>query len=352
MNLPSTTTSTATDTATDTRTNTGAVLYGTRDLRIEPRPVPAAAPHEVLVEIRAVGICGSDVHYYEHGRIGPYVVETPMVVGHESAGTIVGVGRDVSPARIGETVALEPGVPCRRCPQCLAGRYNLCPDVVFFATPPVDGSISTYVTIDAAFAHPAPVGLGFDQAAMAEPVSVGVWAAQKAHISVGDRVLITGAGPIGLLAGQVAVAFGASVVTVTDVSDFRLQTARKLGLGAMRADAPIDGEYDVLLECSGAAAALTAGMRTLAPAARVVLVGMGADTVSIDVPLIQGKEISLTGIFRYANTYPTALDLIMRGAVNVDAVITHRFDLEHTEDALTIGRRDPLALKAIVTPGR
>ncbi|MFC5928840.1 NAD(P)-dependent alcohol dehydrogenase [Cryobacterium melibiosiphilum] len=343
MNLP---------TPRESRTNFSAVLHGTRDVRIEPRPVPVPAPHEVLVEIAAVGICGSDVHYYEHGRIGPYIVDSPMVIGHESAGTIVGVGGDVSPTRIGEVVALEPGVPCRRCPQCLSGRYNLCPGVVFFATPPVDGSISTYVVIDAAFAHAAPTGLGFEQAAMAEPVSVGVWAARKARVSVGDRVLVTGAGPIGLLAGQVAKAFGASVVLITDVSDFRLQTARALGLGASRADAPIDGKFDVLLECSGAEAALTAGMQALAPAARVVLVGMGADTVSINVPLIQGKEITLTGIFRYANTYPTALDLIARGAVNVDAVITHHFELAHTEEALTIGRRDPHALKAIVTPGR
>ena len=331
---------------------TSAVLHGTRDLRIEQRPAPTPAAHEVLVEVHAVGICGSDVHYYEHGRIGPYVVDSPMVVGHESAGTIVAAGRDVDAARIGETVALEPGVPCRRCEQCLAGRYNLCPDVDFFATPPVDGSISTYVTIDAGFAHPVPAGLSFEHAAMAEPVSVGVWACRKAGVTVGDRVLVTGAGPIGLLAAQVARAFGASVVTVTDVSEFRLQTARDLGLGAVRADADLTGTFDVLLECSGAAVALTSGMNTLAPAGRVVLVGMGADTVSINVPLIQGKEIYLTGIFRYANTYPAALGLIAGGAVNVGAVITHRFDLAQTEEALTIGRRDPLALKVIVAPGR
>lgn len=330
--------------------NPSAVLYATHDLRIEDRPIPEPGPHEVLVNIRAVGICGSDVHYYDHGRIGPYVVEHPMVVGHESAGVIVAVGGEVDPARIGETVALEPGVPCRRCEQCLAGRYNLCPDVVFFATPPVDGSIAAYVTIDECFAHRAPDGLTFEQAAMAEPVSVGVWAARKAGITAGDRVLVTGAGPIGLYAAQVARALGAAAVTVTDLSDFRLAAARALGLDAERADAPLDSTFTVLLECSGAAPALTGGMRRLDRAGRVVLIGMGADTVPIDVPLVQGRELTITGVFRYANTYPTALALIAAGTVDATAVITHRFDLEHTEDALTLARRDPESLKAVVVP--
>lgn len=328
--------------------NTAAVLYAPHDLRIEDRPLPEPGPSEVLVQVRAIGICGSDVHYYEHGRIGQYVVEHPMVIGHESAGTIIAVGSAVDPARIGETVALEPGVPCRTCQQCLAGRYNLCPDVRFFATPPIDGSIAAYVTIDEHFAYTAPHGLSFEQAAMAEPVSVGVWAARKAGISAGERVLVTGAGPIGLYAAQVARAFGAAQVTLTDISEFRLDTARALGFHAAVAGEPLDGQFDVLLECSGASPALTEGMQHLAPAARVVLIGMGADTVSIDVPLVQGREISIAGIFRYANTYPTALDLIATGAVDAPAIITHRFDINHTEDALTIGRRDPEALKAVV----
>src|SRR4051812_9648928 len=162
--------------------NISAVLNQAKDLQVLERPVPTPDPHQVLVEVGAVGVCGSDVHYYEHGRIGPYVVDQPMVVGHEAAGVVVAVGAQVSEQRVGERVALEPGVPCRRCPQCLAGRYNLCPDVVFFATPPVDGAMCQLVTIDAGFAHAAPPGLSLEQAAMAEPVSVGVWAAQKARI--------------------------------------------------------------------------------------------------------------------------------------------------------------------------
>ena len=304
--------------------NPSAVLYGAHDVRVEDRPVPKPGVGEVLVEISAVGICGSDVHYFEHGRIGDYVVHEPMVIGHESAGTVVEVGEGVSPDRVGELVALEPGVPCRRCPQCLRGRYNLCPDVIFFATPPVDGSISRFVAIDAAFAHPAPAGLSAEQAAMAEPVSVGIWAARKCGVSGGDRVLVTGAGPIGLLAAQVARALGADTPVVTDMSEFRLARARDLDLRTAYPGTPLTEEFDVLLECSGAPAALTSGMRQLAPAGRVALVGMGADSVALDVPLVQGRELSITGVFRYANTYPLALQLISSGAVNVTDVITHR----------------------------
>jgi len=328
--------------------NPSAVLYGAHDVRVEDRPVPKPAPGEVLVEIAAVGICGSDVHYYEHGRIGDYVVRRPMVIGHESAGTVVDVGEGVNPERIGELVALEPGVPCRRCPQCLRGRYNLCPAVMFFATPPVDGSISRFVAFDAAFAHPAPAGLTAEQAAMAEPVSVGIWAARKCGVTGGDRVLVTGAGPIGLLAAQVARALGADTPMVADVSESRLSRARDLGLRTAQRGTPYTEEFDVLLECSGAPAALTSGMRQLAPAGRVALVGMGADSVALDVPLVQGRELSITGVFRYANTYPLALQLISTGAVNVTDVITHRFSIEETERALTIGRTDNTALKAIV----
>lgn len=330
--------------------NASAVLYAAQDLRIEDRPVPTPAAHEVLVEIHAVGICGSDVHYFEAGRIGKYVVDSPMIVGHESAGVIVEVGDGVSPDRIGETVALEPGVPCRHCEQCRLGRYNLCPFVQFFATPPVDGSIAQFVTIDADFAHRAPAGLSAEKAAMAEPVSVGVWASKKADVTAGDRVLVTGAGPIGLLAAQVARGFGASHVTVTDVSDFRLEAARKLGFTGVKAGQPFDDEFDVLFECSGAAPALSSGLRALAPAGRAVLIGMGADEATIDVPLVQGKELTLKGIFRYAHTYPVALDLIASGAVDVDSVISHRFGISETEDALTLSKREAESLKAVVDP--
>lgn len=329
-------------------TNRSAVLHSPGHLTIEDRPTPTPAPGEVLVRVAAVGICGSDVHYYEHGRIGPYVVDAPMVIGHEASGVVVGVGDGVSRDRIGEPVALEPGVPCRNCATCLSGHYNLCPDVQFFATPPVDGAICEYVTLAAAFAHRVPAGLDHDRAAMAEPVSVGIWACRRAAVQTGDRVLVTGAGPIGLLTAQVARAFGARSVTVTDMNPYRVSTASQLELDAQLASEPLELEYDVLLECSGAPAALNAGMKALARSGRVVLIGMGADDVSINVPLVQGRELTITGTFRYANTYPLALDLLASGAVDVAPVITHCFELDHTADALTLAAREPNSLKAMV----
>ena len=329
-------------------TNRSAVLHAPHQLRIADRPTPTAGPGEVLVRVAAVGICGSDVHYFERGRIGGYVVDDPMVIGHEAAGTVVGVGDGVQPDRLGQLVAIEPGVPCRRCAECLEGHYNLCPQVRFLATPPIDGAICEYLTVDAGFAHPVPDGVPAEHAAMAEPVSVGIWAARQAGISAGDRVLVTGAGPIGLLAAQVARCFGARSVTVTDMSTFRLGVARELGLAAHVATEALSGEFDVLLECSGAAAALSGGMAALARRGRAVLVGMGADRVSIDVPLLQGRELTVSGTFRYANCYPLAIELIADAVIDVARVITHRFDLDHTADALTLGTRDPQSLKAIV----
>ena len=328
--------------------NLSAVLHGPGDLRIEDAPMPQPGHGQVLVRVAAVGICGSDVHYYDHGRIGPFVVEDPMVLGHESAGRIVAVGAGVDTGRVGQQVALEPGVPCGHCVQCRSGRYNLCPDVVFFATPPVHGSLAEYVVLDAAFAHPVPAGLTDTQAAMAEPVSVGIWACRKAGISVGDRVLVIGAGPVGLFAAQVARAFGAGSVSIADLSDHRLAVAASLGLDTTPPGAVDPTMVDVLLECSGSARALQAAFPRVDRSGRVVLVGMGQDEVLLPVSQIQNREIWVTGTFRYANTYPAALQLIASGAVQVDPVVTHSFPLDRAQDAVLAGRTDPTALKSVV----
>jgi L-iditol 2-dehydrogenase len=336
--------------------NRAAVLHGPGDVRIEDRAVPEPGAREVLVEIAAVGVCGSDVHYYEHGRIGSFVVREPMVLGHESSGRIVALGPGASRHAVGERVTLEPGVPCGNCRECRAGRYNLCRDVRFFATPPIDGAFANYVTIHEDFAFVLPESVSDEAGALMEPLSVGVWACQKASVSAGDRVLVTGAGPIGLLAAQCARAFGATEITVTDVNVHRLNLAERTG--ATRtinvADVPLEDsgvEADALIECSGHPASLKAGIAALRPAGTAVLVGMGPEEEGVvPLSLIQNHELWLTGTFRYANTYPTAIALAANGRVDLEAIITDHYGLDEAEEALRAGREDPTAVKVMVMP--
>jgi len=177
-----------------------------------------------------VGVCGSDIHYFEHGRIGRFTVDAPLILGHEASGEVVGLGSAVSRLTLGQRVSLEPGVPDFTCSQCIAGRYNLCTGMRFFATPPIDGAFAELVTIHEQFAHAVPDQLSDDAAALLEPLSVGLWACRKAEVTAGTRVLVTGAGPVGLVTAQCALALGASEVTVTDVNRHRLQLARDLGV--------------------------------------------------------------------------------------------------------------------------
>lgn len=337
------------------RSNRAAVLHAAGDLRVEERGVPEPGPREVLVEVRSVGVCGSDVHYYDHGRIGSHVVREPLVLGHEAAGVVVGAGPGASRHPTGTRVALEPGIPCGRCLQCRSGRYNLCPDVRFFATPPIDGAFTNYVVIHEDFAFPVPEGMSFDAAALIEPLSVGVWACRKGEVGAGTSVLVTGAGPIGLCALQAALAVGAGEVAVADVSAGRLEVARRLGasttIDLMQASLASAGvSADVLLECSGADSAVGDGLAALRPAGRAVLVGMGSDEVRLPVPLVQGRELVITGTFRYANTYPAAIALVASGRVDLDALVTDHFDLDGAEQALLAGRTRPGTVKVVVTP--
>ena len=333
-----------------------SVLRGIGDVAVEERPVRQPGTGEVLIRIRSVGVCGSDVHYYDHGRIGPYVVERPLVLGHEAGGEVVAVGPDVQGLVPGQRVSLEPGVPCRSCEQCLAGRYNLCPRVEFFATPPHDGAFSEYVVHPAAFTYPVPDSVSDDAAGLLEPLSVGVWACRRAGVTPASRVLVTGAGPIGLVCAQTAKAYGATEVVVTDVNPDRLALAERLGAAALNVSRTSvnDAGYspDVLLECSGHPMATRDAILTVARAGRVVLVGMGADELPLPLPYVQDHELVLTGAFRYANTWPTAIALAASGQVDLDALVTGRYGLDQVEDALTAARRDPTTVKPVVLPNQ
>lgn len=345
--------------STDTRsevptTMRASLLKRQREMALETANVPTLADDQVLVQVSAVGVCGSDVHYYQHGRIGGYVVDHPLILGHELSGRISAAGDRVDPSRIGQRVAVEPQRPCRSCRECKTGNYNLCPDIEFYATPPVDGAFAEYVAIQNDFAHSIPDNVSDEAAALIEPLSVGIWACRRAGIGPGSRVLIAGAGPIGIITSQAARAFGASDIYITDISPDRLDFA--LGHGATHAvdprTEPVEGlDVDAFIDASGAPKAVRSGIRAVRPAGRVILVGLGADDVELPVSYIQNREIWLSGVFRYANTWPLGIQLVADGTVDLDALVTGEFPLAEAEAALNAGSR-PGQLKAIVYPGR
>ena len=332
-----------------------SVLVKRGTLVVEERPVPAVDADQVLVKVASVGVCGSDVHFYKEGSLGSWVLDKPLVLGHESGGTIVAVGSSVDPARVGQRVSIEPQRPTPTSRETLIGRYNLDPGMEFYAIPNVDGAFAEYVTIQSHFAHLVPDSVSDDAAALMEPLSVAIATARKAGFTVGSRVLITGAGPIGIVTAQVAIAYGASEVIVTDIDAERRAVAATFG--ATRVIDPITenvGELglavDAFVEASGAVAAVTSGIRAVRPGGTVVLVGMGAQEIPLPIPVIQSNELIVTGVFRYANTWPTAIELVRSGKVDLDRMVTGRYGLDDVEAAL-LSAGGSTTLKSIVSPG-
>ena len=321
-------------------------------------PTPRPALGEVLIKIHSVGVCASDIHYFEHGRIGRYVVEAPLILGHEPAGEVVEVGEGVETLAIGDRVSIEPGVPCRICQHCKEGDYNLCDDVVFMATPPVHGAFVEYVVHPTDFAHRIPDNISFDEAALIEPLSVGLFAAHRGQACVGDRAIILGAGPIGLMTLLVLKSRGVSDVTLVDIEPFRLTKARELGATAtvdarnMDVAANQAEGFDLVFETAGNPVTLTQTTRVARRGARVVLVGLSSqDLTPIDTNEIVDKAITISGVFRYANTWPLAIDLLAKSAIDLAPMISVHMELDATEEALEFARtRKGACIKVIVTP--
>lgn len=327
-----------------------SVLVEKGRVEMQRRPVPTPAPGDVLIKVSSVGICGSDTHYLREGRIGHYVVEEPLILGHEAGGMIVAVGEGVPASRVGERVSIEPQRPDPTTAETRRGDYNLCPHMRFYGTPPIDGALCEYVTIGSEFAHPVPDSMSDDAAALCEPLSVAIAAARKGGITAGSHVLITGAGPIGIATIQVAGAFGATSIIVTDLDEGRRELALSFGATAVldpREDDLSGLAADVFIDASGAPAAINSGIEAVRPGGTVVLVGMGAETMNLPVQTIQNRELVLTGVFRYAHTWPTAIELAATGRVDLDRMVTATFPLEHAEQALNADRT-PGTIKAVV----
>lgn len=331
-----------------TAENIAAVLHGIDDLRVEPFPL-SEAPGKgcVRVAIKAVGICGSDVHMLKKGRIAHFVVEKPMVTGHESAGEVVAVGEGVTSLQVGDRVALEPGIPCCSSRHMREGRYNLDPSIEFFATPPVHGSLATFVDHPAEWCYPLPSGLSFEEGALCEPLSVGVHACRRGGVCPGKRVAIMGAGPIGLVALLSARAFGADAIAITDLKASNLSLATRLGADAAvliesQQQAPQDVAdallaanagigFDIVIDCAGFQQSMQVALRSCVSGGKVVLVGMGQETMALNLIEACIREVDILGCFRYCNTYPLCLSLLSSGRVDLKPLITHRFGFSEEE---------------------
>lgn len=262
-----------------------AILDQPFSIEVKKISIPEPRPNEALIKVHCIGICGSDVHYYEHGKIGRYVVQEPIVLGHEVAGTVVRIGAEVKNVEVGDRVAIEPGVTCGQCKYCKSGRYNLCPDVSFMATPPVDGAWSEYVTIRSDFLFKLPEEMSFEEGALLEPLSVGLHAMNRGRVTPSDRLLITGLGPIGLLTIQAAKLYGVTEIYASDVEPFRLEKALELGATAVFNPLKEDlkegihlqtkGEgVDVVIETSGNSRVISETMTMVNRGGRVVLIGL------------------------------------------------------------------------------
>jgi L-iditol 2-dehydrogenase len=327
-----------------------AVLDRPLSIQVKDVAIPEPQPDEALIKVYCIGICGSDVHYYEHGRIGRYVVNEPIILGHELAGVVVKVGSEVTDVSVGDRVAVEPGITCGRCGYCKSGRYNLCPDVVFMATPPVDGAWAEYVSVRSDFLFKLPDGMSFEEGALLEPLSVGIHAMKRGKVGPSDRVLVTGLGPIGLLAIEAAKLFGVTEIYGSDILAGRRELAQAMGVSgvlnpaedsvAEKLEQWTDGAgIDVIIETSGSAKAISDAVGFVKRGGRIVFVGLPvANSIPIDVAALVDAELDVYGVFRYANTYPMAIQALQRTRPDIEKVITHRFALDDIQQAVETAR--------------
>lgn len=337
------------------KTMKAAVMYSPREMRIEERPRPVAKPNELLVKVHHVGICGSDLHFLKDGRLGNWVVESPLILGHESAGEVVGIGSGVSGFAIGDKVALEPGVPCGSCKHCMTGNYNLCKNMSFMAIPNErDGVFCEYVSHPAKMCFKLPANVSTLEGALCEPLSVGLYAVEKSGARLGQSAVIFGSGCIGLVTMLVLKAIGVSDVTVVDIVQKRLDKALELGAKRVirgdRQDAVAalmaTGGCDLVFDAAGSPITALQATKVVASNGVVVIVGMAADPViKMDIGTMAAREARLETIYRYRNHYPTAIKSVESGAIPLKNIVSHvfpfksivqsvLFNLDHTDEVI------------------
>ncbi|KAF8165241.1 xylitol dehydrogenase [Crassisporium funariophilum] len=337
--------------------NKSFVLLGIEDVVYEQRPVPEIENHEVLVSVKKTGICGSDVHYLVEGRIGDFIVEKPMVLGHESSGIISKVGPSVKHLKVGDRVAMEPGAACRNCELCKGGRYELCPDMKFAATPPYDGTLGRYYRLPADLAYLLPDNVSLEDGAMIEPLAVGVHSVSNlGGLRAGQAIVVFGCGPVGLLCMAVAKALGASRIIAVDIVPSRLEFAEAyaatdtyLPIKPEEGESKIDYSrrnaanmkqqlgisdrgtqaIDLVIDASGAEVSIQTGLYIAKAGGTFVQVGMGNPNVTLNISLLMTKELNYKGSFRYGpGDYPLAIALVAQGKIDLKPLVTHRFKFD------------------------
>lgn len=325
-----------------------AVMSGIGKMEFEERDIPKAKDDEVLVKLEYVGICGSDLHYYETGAIGNYVVEPPFVLGHEPGGTVVEVGKNVKHLKVGDRVALEPGKTCGHCEFCKTGRYNLCPDVVFFATPPVDGVFQEYVAHEADLCFKLPDNVSTMEGALIEPLAVGFHAAMQGGARAGQSAVVLGSGCIGLVTMMALKAMGVSKVYVVDIMEKRLEKALELGADGVINGSKTDAVEEVMrltegkgcdlaIETAGTQITTVQAIHMTKKGSNIVLVGYSrSGEMTLPMSLVLDKELTFKTVFRYRHIYPMAIEAVAAGKVNLKGIVTEMFDLDDVQKAMDL----------------
>lgn len=323
-----------------------AVMNGIGEMGFVEREIPKPAADEVLVKLEYVGICGSDMHYYETGAIGDYVVEPPFVLGHEPGGVVVEVGENVKHLQVGDRVALEPGKTCGHCEFCKQGKYNLCPDVIFFATPPVDGVFQEYVAHEADLCFKLPDNVSTLEGALIEPLAVGFHAAIQGDAHLGQKAVVMGAGCIGLVSMMALKARGVSEVYVVDIMEKRLDKAMELGATGVINGAKEDVVAkvkeltggmgaDLVVETAGTQITAVQAIHMAKKGSNIVLVGYSkSGEMTLPMSLVLDKELTFKTVFRYRHIYPLAIDAVASGKVNLKGIVTDIFSLDEAQKAM------------------
>ncbi len=320
-------------------------LNEVRKLEFKDIAVPEISEDEVLIKVKYVGVCGSDVHYYEHGKIGDFIVNAPLILGHEFSGEIVKIGANADEFKIGDRVTCEPGYGCSKCEYCKSGRYNLCEDMIFMATPPVDGCLCEYIKYPKDMVFKLPDNMDLRDGALIEPLSIGIYAALKSEVTLGDTVTILGAGCIGLVTLLSVISMGAGRVYVIDTLDNRLEKALEFNaakcFNPLKEDAlqsvldDTDGKgCDIVIDCAGAKATILNSVDYCKKGGRIVFVGVSADEeVPFKMNRAISKELELKTIFRYNNIFKTAIQAVAAGQIQIDRIISDSFKFEDAINA-------------------